>query len=97
MIYIITRAFISNVYPIFAQQGYENPHEAIGCIVCVNCHLANNPVGIEVLQAVLLDTVFEVVVWIPYNIQLKQVLANGKKKKNSFEYKLFLFYPKGFN
>jgi apocytochrome f len=64
----------------------------------VNCHLANNPVGIEVLQAVLLDTVFEVVVWIPYNIQLKQVLANGKKKKkNSFEYKLFLFYPKGFN
>jgi apocytochrome f len=50
------------VYPIFAQQGYENPHEAIGCIVCVNCHLANKPVGIEVLQAVLLDTVFEVVV-----------------------------------
>jgi apocytochrome f len=47
----------------------------------VNCHLANNPVGIEVLQAVLLDTVFEVVVWIPYNMQLKQVLANGKKKK----------------
>jgi apocytochrome f len=62
----------------------------------VNCHLANKPVGIEVLQAVLLDTVFEVVVWIPYNMQLKQVLANGKKK-NSFEYKLFLFYPKGFN
>ena len=62
MIYIITRAYISNVYPIFAQQGYENPHEAIGCIVCVNCHLANKPVGIEVLQAVLLDIVFEVVV-----------------------------------
>jgi apocytochrome f len=63
----------------------------------VNCHLANKPVGIEVLQAVLLDTVFEVVVWIPYNMQLKQVLANGKKKNNSFEYKMFLFYPKGFN
>ena len=30
MIYIITRAPISNAYPIFAQQGYENPREATG-------------------------------------------------------------------
>ncbi|PHT72544.1 Cytochrome f [Capsicum annuum] len=30
-------------------------------------------------QAVLPDTVFEVVVRIPYDMQLKQVLANGKK------------------
>ncbi|KAI9095689.1 hypothetical protein K1719_026249 [Acacia pycnantha] len=53
MIYIITRAPISNVYPIFAQQGYENPREATGRIVCANCHLANKPVDIEVPQAVL--------------------------------------------
>ncbi|GJZ55795.1 ATP synthase beta subunit, partial [Tanacetum coccineum] len=26
--------------PIFAQQGYENPREATGRIVCANCHLA---------------------------------------------------------
>ncbi|GAA0159438.1 hypothetical protein LIER_16208 [Lithospermum erythrorhizon] len=31
----------SNTYPIFAQQGYENPREATGRIVCANCHLAN--------------------------------------------------------
>ena len=62
MIYIITGAYISNAYPIFAQQGYENPREATGRIVCANCHLANKPVGIEVPQAVLPDTVFEAVV-----------------------------------
>jgi apocytochrome f len=48
MIYLITRTSISNAYPIFAQQGYENPREATGRIVCVNCHLANKPVDIEV-------------------------------------------------
>ncbi|MFS7890832.1 putative cytochrome f, rudiment single hybrid, cytochrome f transmembrane anchor [Helianthus anomalus] len=61
MIYIITRTSISNAYPIFAQQGYENPREATGRIVCANCHLANKPVDIEVPQAVLPDTVFEAV------------------------------------
>ncbi|OAY70671.1 Chloroplast envelope membrane protein, partial [Ananas comosus] len=79
MIYVITRASISNAYPIFAQQGYENPREATGRIVCANCHLADKPVDIEVPQAVLPDTVFEAVVRIPYDMQLKQVLANGKK------------------
>ena len=79
MIYIITQAPLSNAYPIFAQQGYENPREATGRIVCANCHLANKPVDIEVPQAVLPDTVFEAVVRIPYDLQLKQVLANGKK------------------
>ena len=39
--------------------------------LCVNCHLANKPVDVEVPQAVLFDTVFEVVVLIPYNMQLK--------------------------
>ncbi|KAL0532864.1 hypothetical protein IC582_030975 [Cucumis melo] len=77
MIYIITWAPVSNAYPIFAQQGYENPREATGRIVCANCHLANKPVDIEVPQAVLPDTVFEAVVRIPYDMQLKQVLANG--------------------
>nr|QVX29003.1 cytochrome f [Galactia jussiaeana] len=79
MIYIITRVSISNAYPIFAQQGYENPREATGRIVCANCHLANKPVDIEVPQTVLPDTVFEAVVRIPYDMQVKQVLANGKK------------------
>ncbi|MBA0647968.1 hypothetical protein Goklo_015769, partial [Gossypium klotzschianum] len=46
---------------------------------CANCHLANKPVDIEVPQAVLPDTVFEAIVRIPYDMQLKQVLANCKK------------------
>nr|VDD25578.1 unnamed protein product [Brassica rapa] len=79
MIYIITWASISSAYPIFfCQQNYENPREATGRIVCANCHLASKPVDIEVPQAVLPDTVFEAVVKIPYDMQLKQVLANEK-------------------
>jgi|TARA_B110000259_G_scaffold111257_1_gene127117 apocytochrome f len=69
----------SEAYPIYAQQGYENPREATGRIVCANCHLAQKPVDIEVPQAVLPDTVFEAVVEIPYDKQVKQVLGNGKK------------------
>src|SRR6476619_3181214 len=66
-------------YPIFAQQNYENPREPNGRIVCANCHLAQKAVEIEVPQAVLPDTVFEAVIELPYDTQLKQVLANGKK------------------
>ncbi|KAH1115154.1 hypothetical protein J1N35_008532 [Gossypium stocksii] len=44
-----------------------------------NCHLANKPVDIEVPQMILPDIVFEEVIRIPYDMQLKQVLANGKK------------------
>ncbi|KAL9381871.1 hypothetical protein Peur_024906 [Populus x canadensis] len=94
MIYIITGAYISNAYPIFAQQGYENPHEATGRIVCVNCHLANKPVDIEVPQAVLPNTVFEAVVRIPYDMQLKQVFANGKK--GALNVGVVLILPEGF-
>ena len=64
---------------MYAQQGYENPREATGRIVCANCHLAQKPVDIEVPQAVLPDTVFEAVVKIPYDQEIKQVLGNGKK------------------
>jgi len=66
-------------YPMYAQQGYENPREATGRIVCANCHLAQKPVDIEVPQAVLPDSVFEAVVKIPYDQEIKQVLGNGKK------------------
>nr|QQP17313.1 cytochrome f [Selaginella exaltata] len=66
-------------YPIFAQQGYENPREATGRIVCANRHLAKKPVDIEVPQSVPPDTAFEAVVRIPYDARVKQVLANGKK------------------
>ena len=66
-------------YPVFAQQNYPSPREATGRIVCANCHLAQKSVDIEVPQAVLPNTVFEAVVKIPYDTQIKQVLGNGKK------------------
>lgn len=69
----------SSAYPVYAQQGYENPREATGRIVCANCHLAEKPVDIEVPQSVLPNTVFEAVVKIPYDQQVQQVLGNGKK------------------
>jgi apocytochrome f len=37
------------------------------------------PMDIEVPHSVLPNTIFEVVFKIPYDIQMKQVLANGKK------------------
>nr|YP_010589235.1 cytochrome f [Isoetes australis]WAB47994.1 cytochrome f [Isoetes australis] len=85
---------IPEAYPIFAQQSYENPREATGRIVCANCHLAEKPVDIEVPQSVLPDTVFEAVVKIPYDTQIKQVLANGKK--GALNVGAVLILPEGF-
>ena len=84
----------SEAYPIFAQQNYENPREATGRIVCANCHLAKKAVDIEVPQAVLPNTVFEAVVKIPYDTQIKQVLANGKK--GNLNVGAVLILPEGF-
>jgi apocytochrome f len=84
----------ASAYPIFAQQNYENPREANGRIVCANCHLAQKPVEIEVPQAVLPDTVFEAVVKIPYDKQIKQVLGNGKK--GDLNVGAVLILPEGF-
>jgi len=84
----------ANAYPIFAQQNYANPREANGRIVCANCHLAQKPVEIEVPQAVLPDTVFEAVVKIPYDKQIKQVLGNGKK--GDLNVGAVLILPEGF-
>jgi apocytochrome f len=84
----------AQAYPIFAQQGYENPREATGRLVCANCHLAQKPVDIEVPQAVLPDSVFEAVVKIPYDMQLKQVLGNGKK--GGLNVGAVLILPEGF-
>jgi apocytochrome f len=70
---------ISYAYPVFAQNAYESPREATGRIVCANCHLASKPTEIEVPQAVLPDTVFEAVVSVPYDTNVKQVTAGGTK------------------
>ena len=100
-IIFITIVFLNLIYtlsaqafPIFAQQNYSNPREANGRIVCANCHLAQKPVEIEVPQSVLPDTVFEAVVKIPYDQQVKQVLANGKK--GDLNVGAVLVLPEGF-
>jgi len=84
----------AQAFPIFAQQNYSNPREANGRIVCANCHLAQKPVEIEVPQSVLPDTVFEAIVKIPYDQQVKQVLANGKK--GDLNVGAVLVLPEGF-
>ena len=96
LILFINFFFISSVqaFPIFAQQNYTDPREANGRIVCANCHLAQKPVEIEVPQSVLPDTVFEAVVKIPYDQQIKQVLANGKK--GNLNVGAVLMLPEGF-
>ena len=53
------------------KQKGEKKNQALFGNLCVNCHLANKPVDVEVPQVVLFDTIFEVVVQIPYNMQLK--------------------------
>merc|ERR1711907_585333 len=99
---IIISIFITNwlgtystqAYPIFAQQNYKNPREANGRIVCANCHLAQKPVELEVPQAVLPDTIFEAIVDIPYDQQVKQVLRNGKS--GDLNVGAVLILPNGF-
>nr|YP_009033835.1 apocytochrome f of cytochrome b6/f complex [Mesotaenium endlicherianum]AHZ11218.1 apocytochrome f of cytochrome b6/f complex [Mesotaenium endlicherianum] len=84
----------SEAYPVYAQQNYASPREATGRIVCANCHLAKKPLDIEVPQTVLPNTVFEAVVKIPYDLQVKQVLANGKK--GGLNVGAVLILPEGF-
>lgn len=84
----------AEAYPIFAQQNYQNPREANGRIVCANCHLAQKSVELEVPQSVFPNTVFEAVVKIPYDQQVKQVLGNGKK--GDLNVGMVLILPEGF-
>nr|YP_009367777.1 apocytochrome f of cytochrome b6/f complex [Neodangemannia microcystis]ARK14744.1 apocytochrome f of cytochrome b6/f complex [Neodangemannia microcystis] len=77
-IFILFDSLAAQAYPIFAQQNYKDPREANGRIVCANCHLAQKSVELEVPQSVLPNTVFEAVVKIPYDQQIKQVSAKGK-------------------
>lgn len=81
-------------FPIYAQQGYENPREATGRIVCANCHLAQKNISIEAPKSILPNTVFEATVKIPYNLESKQILSNGTKGKLNIGAVLIL--PDGF-
>nr|YP_009393111.1 Apocytochrome f [Bostrychia moritziana]ARW61673.1 Apocytochrome f [Bostrychia moritziana] len=81
-------------FPIYAQQGYENPREATGRIVCANCHLAQKSVSIEVPKSILPNSIFEIKVSIPYDTNNKQILANGAE--GSLNTGAVLILPEGF-
>nr|YP_009732117.1 apocytochrome f precursor [Gracilaria edulis]QHS70489.1 apocytochrome f precursor [Gracilaria edulis]UAD85606.1 apocytochrome f [Gracilaria edulis] len=81
-------------FPIYAQQGYENPREATGRIVCANCHLAQKNVEIETPKSVLPNSVFEATVKIPYDKNSKQILGNGTK--GSINTGAVMILPQGF-
>jgi len=91
VLFIISEA---KAFPIYAQQGYENPREATGRIVCANCHLAQKNISLEVPKSVLPNTVFEATVKVPYNTNNKQVLGNGKK--GGLNIGAVLILPEGF-
>nr|QOS04603.1 cytochrome f [Sarcopeltis skottsbergii] len=84
----------TNAFPLYAQQGYNDPREATGRIVCANCHLAQKAVEIETPQSVLPNTVFEAKVKIPYETKSEQILGNGKKGPLNMGAVLIL--PEGF-
>ena len=69
----------SEAYPVFAQQGYANPRAANGKLACANCHLNQKAIEIEAPQAVLPNSVFEIGLKVPYDVNRQQVNAAGKK------------------
>jgi len=85
---------IAYSFPIYAQQGYENPREATGRIVCANCHLAQKDVSIEVPKSILPNSVFEAKVSIPYDPNTKQILGNGVE--GNLNTGAVLILPEGF-
>jgi len=84
----------SSAYPVFAQQNYSNPRAANGKLACANCHLNQKAIEIEAPQAVLPNSVFEVEIKVPYDINKQQIAANGKKADLNVGGILIL--PKGF-
>lgn len=84
----------SEAYPVFAQQGYSNPRAANGKLACANCHLNQKAIEIEAPQAVLPNSVFEVEIKVPYDLNRQQIGADGKKADLNVGGILIL--PKGF-
>ena len=84
----------SSAYPVFAQQNYSNPRAANGKLACANCHLNQKAIEVEAPQSVLPNSVFEVEIKVPYDINKKQIGANGKAADLNVGGILIL--PKGF-
>jgi apocytochrome f len=84
----------SLAYPVFAQQGYSNPRAANGKLACANCHLNQKAIEIEAPQGVLPNSVFEIEIKVPYDVNRQQIGADGKPADLNVGGILIL--PKGF-
>lgn len=84
----------SFAYPVFAQQGYSNPRAANGKLACANCHLNQKAIEIEAPQGVLPNSVFEIEIKVPYDVNRQQISADGKPADLNVGGILIL--PKGF-
>nr|YP_009240345.1 apocytochrome F [Gymnochlora stellata]BAU62479.1 apocytochrome F [Gymnochlora stellata] len=89
--------FVSNVqaYPIFARQYFSSPREVSGRIACSYCHLAQKPIELIIPQSVFPNTVFEAVVKVPYNREVKQVSGQGAKV--GLNIGAIVIFPEGFS
>jgi apocytochrome f len=61
----------------FAQQNYSNPR-ANGKLAC-KLSFKSKAIEVEAPQAVLPNSVFEVAIKVPYDVNKQQIGANGKK------------------
>src|SRR5210317_1328491 len=84
----------SFAYPVFAQQNYSNPRAANGKLACANCHLNQKAIEIEAPQGVLPNSVFEIEIKVPYDVNRQQISADGKPADLNVGGILIL--PKGF-
>nr|YP_009497590.1 cytochrome f [Astrosyne radiata]AWT40303.1 cytochrome f [Astrosyne radiata] len=98
LIFIINLFFFKNTksiaYPVFAQQNYSNPRAANGKLACANCHLNQKPIELETPQAVLPNSIFEIILNAKYDTSQQQINANGKKTELNVGGIVIL--PKGF-
>ena len=84
----------SIAYPVFARQYFSSPREVSGRIACSYCHLGRKPVEVEIPQSVFPNTVFEAVIKVPYQKELKQLNSQGTKV--GLNIGAILILPEGF-
>ena len=79
VIFVFSVSFRAYAYPIFARQYFSSPREVSGRIACSYCHLAQKPIEFSIPQSVFPNTIFEAIVKVPYNKELKQISGQGNK------------------
>jgi apocytochrome f len=85
----------ANAYPVFARQYFSSPREVSGRIACSYCHLGRKAIEVEIPQSVFPNTVFEAVIKVPYQKELKQL--NGQGQKVGLNIGAILILPDGFS